>query len=159
MNLTQDPAVDLSEAVPLQLGGRDWLVAPTMLRQNRRIFPHLPAAVDLLNRVDGVFRQIRAEKIAADSDPAKKLEIGGDDRLLQRLNVSDAEVGAAVAIIAGALSRVYPKLTPDDIDNLPIPVLDLVPALRIVLAATGATEAKKEGPPSPGEGPATPTSP
>src|SRR5271163_1924159 len=127
MDLTVDPKIDISEATPIQLGGRDWLVAPLMLRQLRKIWPHFPIAIRALGRMEMVFA---LWQIGRGPDDARPKEIDDGD-LLERLDLSEAESDAIIRVIHGGLSRVYRGLTLDDLEDMPIPVMSLLPALRV----------------------------
>lgn len=141
MDATIDPNVDLSEAIKISLGGRDWFVAPLMLRQTRKIWPYFPTALKALGRLEVVFAQWQ---IGRNPDDVRPQEIADGD-LLERLDLSEAESEAIVRVIHGALSRVYRGLTFDDLEEMPISVMSLLPALRVVIAQSQATETKKAG--------------
>lgn len=136
-----DPKIDISEATAVTLGGREWFVAPLMLRQLRKIWPYFPTALKALGRMETVFTQWQ---IGREPDDVRPKEIADGD-LLGLLDLSEAESEAIVRVIHGGLSRVYRGLTLDDLEDMPIPVISLLPALRAVVMQSQATETKTPG--------------
>lgn len=138
MDLTPDPKIDVSEAITVTLGGRDWLVPPLMLREMCKIWSPLPIALKALNRLDSVFTQWRGT-VQPDGSIVKGI---ADEDLLERLDLSEVEMNAIIRVIHGGLSRVYRKLTLNDIEEMPITVMALIPALRVIVDQSHATERK-----------------
>lgn len=141
MDFTVDPKVDVSEATTVTLGGRDWLVVRPMLRQLTKIWPYFPIAIKALGRMETVFAQWQIGRVPDDERP-KEIDEGD---LLERLDLSEVEIEAIVRVIHGGLSRVYRGLTLDDLEDMPIPVMSLLPALRAVVMQSQATETKRPG--------------
>lgn len=147
MDLTLNPKVDLSETSPLMLGGVDFRVAPLVFRQTSRIEPKLPDVLAILNRRAAALGGVRLDE----NGNAVFASAADGDAFLRALGLDEAESGLLLEIIHAGLTRVYPRLTLDDLVDLPLRAADLLNGVGVVLVASGLIEKKA---PNAGEAPA-----
>jgi len=133
-----DPKIDVSEAKTISLAGQDYLIPPLMLRQTKRI-PMAPL-LEIMNRRAAAFA-------ALTPGPDGKLPEPGPE-FLAAVTLTEEETDIAILALAAGLSRAYPSVTVDALNDMPISSTDVIIAVSTVLQQSHAT---KPASASPGE--------
>jgi len=102
------PAVNTENWPVVSLGGFDWPVPPMTLKQNRKL--------------QGLFKNVSGKILR-------------DGITLDGLTEQDVADLSQIAFIA--LSRAHPQITVEEMDEMPIGVVELVSALLVVMEQSG----------------------
>jgi len=125
MKFEPDPKIDIGESEKVTLGGQDWYVPKLALRQIKRIAPLIPDIIALLDRINAAAEAARADANAA------PFALRAD------------EIETVIAAVHIGLTRAYPHLTRDAFEDLPIPLGELITALRVVALQSRAIVPKQ----------------
>jgi hypothetical protein len=98
------------------LGGKKWAIPPLVVRQNRQLQP-------IFQRLTG--------RILWNETPLR----------LDELNSEDYE--DLLNLVRIALTRAYPDVTPDDLENMPIGLSELVGSLLVIMEQSGLYKARE----------------
>ena len=144
MDLTVNPKVDISDTTPLTLGGVEFRVAPLVLRQTSKIGPQSANVLAILKRRVQAFTD-HADVALALANPETASTVDAE-QYLRAMALSEPDAMMLLGIIHIGLTRVYPRLTLDDLLDLPAKSADLLEAANTIMLASGAVEKKAASP-------------
>ena len=128
MNLTRNPAADLTDATEIKLDGVTFLVPRLFFRQTSKIQPRAYAVLNAINRQAVLLAGV-------EKDEAGNLALSNAQAvvLLARASLSEDESEQALSILLAGVSLAHPHVTLDDLWGLRIKQFELIAAVRIVL--------------------------
>ena len=138
MDLAVNAAVDLADTEPLDLGGVAFRVAPLVLRQIVRIGPLVPDVLAVLNRRAAAFASVRVDEAGAVAMTPSEMT-----GTMRAVALTEAESMLFVDFVHVGLTRVYPRLTRDDLLELPIRPDALIAAADVIAKASHLVEKAK----------------
>ncbi len=133
-----NPVVDLSDAVKIRLGGREFFIAHLYLRQTSRIGPLMPKLLRIINRRAAAQDGLKPIGVGAKGQSVYSLE--DTATFLERVSFTVEEMEAAVQAISIGLSRAYPGVRADDLYEMPVTIMEVSDALSAVMVQTRAAQ-------------------
>jgi hypothetical protein len=131
---------DPSDAETITLGGTSFFVPLLSLRQVVKIGPLLADVIAALNRRNSVF-----DGYPRDADGRPQITEAEALAILDRARLTEQELGTALIVIQAGISKAHPRVTVEDLWELPARPDEIIAAINVVAQQSRMTRKAKPG--------------